>query len=127
MKIGFMELVVIAIVALIVVGPDKLPQLTKSLGKALREVKSVTGELSKDIKENIVEPLEEVQKPLKEAVQPLTDLKDEVAADLKAVTKSINDIGKTKAEEKKNEPTESVKETVVVEEKKEEAETTQQV
>ena len=39
MKIGWMELLVIVIVALVVVGPDKLPDYAKKFGKALKEFK----------------------------------------------------------------------------------------
>jgi sec-independent protein translocase protein TatA len=46
--IGPLELVVVLIIAIVVVGPKKLPQLGKSLGSGMREFKdSVTGK-SKD-------------------------------------------------------------------------------
>jgi TatA/E family protein of Tat protein translocase len=37
--IGFPEMLVILAIALIVFGPQKLPELSKALGKALREFK----------------------------------------------------------------------------------------
>jgi sec-independent protein translocase protein TatB len=43
--IGMPELILIAVVALIVLGPKKLPDLAKSLGRALREFKKATAEL----------------------------------------------------------------------------------
>jgi sec-independent protein translocase protein TatA len=43
-SIGPMELVVVLIIALVVVGPKKLPELGRSLGGGMREFKdSVTG------------------------------------------------------------------------------------
>lgn len=93
MKISFMEIMVICIVALLVLGPDKLPQYAKKLGVALREFKKATNDLSKDIKENVVSPLDDAVKPLKEAVEPLTDIKKDVNDSLNDVTKSINNIG----------------------------------
>jgi sec-independent protein translocase protein TatA len=46
--IGPLELVVVLIIAVVVVGPKKLPQLGKSLGSGMREFKdSLTGK-SKD-------------------------------------------------------------------------------
>jgi sec-independent protein translocase protein TatA len=46
--IGPLELVVVLIIAIVVVGPKKLPQLGRSLGSGMREFKdSVTGK-SKD-------------------------------------------------------------------------------
>ncbi len=43
--IGMPEFILIAIVALIVFGPKKLPELAKSMGKAVREFKKATSEL----------------------------------------------------------------------------------
>jgi len=39
--IGLPELIIILVVALFVVGPSKLPELAKSLGKGLKELKGV--------------------------------------------------------------------------------------
>jgi len=49
--IGFPELVLILIVALIVLGPEKFPDLAKSLGKAYSEFKRAGEELKKNISE----------------------------------------------------------------------------
>jgi sec-independent protein translocase protein TatA len=43
--IGFPELLVILAIALVVFGPQKLPELGKALGKALREFKKTTEEV----------------------------------------------------------------------------------
>ena len=99
MKIGFTELLVIAVVAMIFIGPDKLPMYARKLGKMLNKVKDVTGEASKQIQENIVEPLEEVQKPLKDAVAPIMDIKKDIDDSVGSVTKSFTGIGKTSKEE----------------------------
>lgn len=94
MKIGFMEIVVVCVVALIVLGPDKLPYYAQKLGVALKEFKKATSSMTEDLKENIVTPLDEAAKPLKEVVEPLTNIEKELNSSLKDVKKSINDIGK---------------------------------
>lgn len=109
MKIGTLELVVIAIVALLVIGPNKLPEYARKLGQAMREFKKASDSLTKEIKENIVEPLDEVQKPLKEAVAPITEMEKEIKGSIKEVTDSVSSIGKPqkaapKAEEVRQEP-----------------------
>ena len=76
MKIGFWELVVIVIVAFVFIGPDQLPVYAKKIGKMLRELKKYTGAASEEIQKNVVEPLNEIQAPLKEAVAPLTDIQE---------------------------------------------------
>ena len=43
--IGMPELILILAVALMVIGPKKLPDLAKSLGRAMREFKKATSEL----------------------------------------------------------------------------------
>ena len=84
MKIGFWELVVIVIVAFVFIGPDQLPVYAKKIGKMLRELKKYTGAASEEIQKNVVEPLNEIQAPLKEAVAPLTDIKKDIDNSVKA-------------------------------------------
>ncbi len=48
-SIGPMELAIVAIIALIVFGPKKLPELGSSLGNGMREFKaSISGEDNED-------------------------------------------------------------------------------
>lgn len=94
MKISFTEILVVLAVALIVLGPDKLPYYAKKLGEALKEFKKVSSEATKDIRESVLEPLEEAQKPLREAMEPIAELKDEVEGNVKDIKKSFTDLGK---------------------------------
>jgi sec-independent protein translocase protein TatA len=48
-NVGFPELVVLLIIALIVLGPKKLPAAGRALGNGMREFKeSLTGDSSRD-------------------------------------------------------------------------------
>jgi Tat protein translocase TatB subunit len=51
--IGMPELMVIAVIALLVVGPKKLPDIAKALGKGLSEFRKVTEEATDTIKETL--------------------------------------------------------------------------
>jgi len=51
--IGLPELIVIAIIALLVVGPKKLPELAKSLGKGLTEFKRAAEDVTENIKDTL--------------------------------------------------------------------------
>ena len=51
--IGMPELLVIAIIALLVVGPKKLPDIAKALGKGLAEFRKVTENATDTIKETL--------------------------------------------------------------------------
>ena len=48
-SLGVPELIIIFVVALIVVGPKKLPELGKSLGKGLAEFRRASNELKSTI------------------------------------------------------------------------------
>ncbi|MGH7962683.1 MAG: Sec-independent protein translocase protein TatB [Candidatus Binatia bacterium] len=47
--IGVPELLVILVVALIVLGPKRLPEVAKGLGKALAEFRRATSDLSEEL------------------------------------------------------------------------------
>lgn len=51
--IGFPELLIILVVALIVFGPRKLPELGRSLGKSLSEFKRASNELRSTLEEEV--------------------------------------------------------------------------
>ena len=46
MKIGFTELLVVVIVALVFIGPNQLPEYARKLGKMLRELRKYTSTAS---------------------------------------------------------------------------------
>ena len=55
-SIGPMELVIVLVIALLVVGPKKLPELGRSLGGGMREFKdSVTGKVDADLEPTKIE------------------------------------------------------------------------
>jgi Tat protein translocase TatB subunit len=47
--IGMPELAVILVVALVVLGPRRLPEMARALGKGLAEFRKVTGDVNKEI------------------------------------------------------------------------------
>jgi sec-independent protein translocase protein TatA len=47
-NIGPMELIVVLVIALVVLGPKKLPEVGKSLGKGMREFKDSLSNMSDD-------------------------------------------------------------------------------
>jgi len=58
--IGFPELLLILALALIVIGPKRLPDLAKALGKGMAEFRRATDELKRSMRE------EEVRRPSQE-------------------------------------------------------------
>lgn len=49
--IGMPELIIILVIALLVIGPNKLPELARSLGKGLAEFKKATDDFKQNIQE----------------------------------------------------------------------------
>lgn len=49
--IGMPELIIILVIALLVIGPNKLPDLARSLGKGLAEFKKATDDFKQNIQE----------------------------------------------------------------------------
>lgn len=103
MRIGTPELVVILIVALLVLGPDKLPYYAKKAGKAMSQLKGYTNKIAKEINDNVVEPIEDVKKPLKKVTEPLSDISSTVTNPMKEVEKSIKNMGKIDLKDKSTE------------------------
>jgi sec-independent protein translocase protein TatA len=52
-SLGMQEIVIIFVLALIVFGPRKLPEIGKSLGKGLAEFKKATNELQRTWQEEV--------------------------------------------------------------------------
>ena len=70
-SIGMPELIIIFVIALIIFGPRKLPELGRSLGKSLAEFKRASNELKSTLEEEIrVEEQQQRTEVAKPAVQP---------------------------------------------------------
>jgi sec-independent protein translocase protein TatA len=71
--LGGMEIAAALIIALIIFGPKRLPEIGKTLGKGMREFKSTVGEIE-DVKKSTIGQVDE--------------LKDTFKVDLSGSTKS---------------------------------------
>ncbi|ABB33748.1 twin-arginine translocation protein, TatB subunit [Geobacter metallireducens RCH3] len=81
--IGMPELIVILVIALIVIGPQKLPDIARSLGKGLAEFKRASDDFQRNMAEE-VRNLDEREKAEKEAQTAAADPKGDPAAEVKA-------------------------------------------
>jgi Tat protein translocase TatB subunit len=57
--IGTQELIVIFLVAFIFLGPKKLPEIAKSLGKAVRDFRKASSDLKEEIEKEVEDTKEE--------------------------------------------------------------------
>lgn len=70
--IGLPELILILALALIVVGPDKLPDLARSVAKGILDLKKTANTLKESLTEE-GNPLDEIKPELEKAAKALTD------------------------------------------------------
>jgi len=80
-NIGFPELLIILAIALLIFGPKKLPEVSKSIGRAVREFRRASDEIRGKIEQEI-------------QASEFKDIKDELKKDL------TQDITKEATEEK---------------------------
>jgi len=73
--IGPLELVLILVVALLVFGPDKLPEIGAKMGKGVRELRQLSREISQGVN-TITEPIDELRKPFDDASQVVKQVSD---------------------------------------------------
>ncbi|HWS12703.1 MAG TPA: Sec-independent protein translocase protein TatB [Rhodocyclaceae bacterium] len=86
--IGFSELIVIALVALIVIGPEKLPKVARTAGALLGRLQRYVSDVKSDIQREMqIEDLKRLQQQVEESARSL-----EVSVDkeLREVETSLN-------------------------------------
>ncbi|MCJ7615489.1 MAG: Sec-independent protein translocase protein TatB [Desulfobacterales bacterium] len=83
--IGMPEVLLILAVALIVIGPKKLPDLAKSLGRAIGEFKKATQEFKQSI---------DINSDLKDVKDTFEDMND-------SIKEAVDDVSTSSIDEKK--------------------------
>ena len=76
-NIGLPELMIILVIALLVFGPKKLPEVSRTIGKAIREFKKSTDEIKDKFEEQIrAEDFKSLQDDLKKDLREVDIRKD---------------------------------------------------
>jgi sec-independent protein translocase protein TatB len=113
--ISFTEIMVIAVVALIVVGPERLPKVARTLGHLLGRVRRYVSDVKNDIQREMeVEELNELHSSVQEAAHSIENsVREEVselqaAADIRTTTTptvtSQSEVARDKTSLKKSSP-----------------------
>jgi TatA/E family protein of Tat protein translocase len=84
--IGMPEMLMILAIALIVIGPKKLPDLAKSLGRAMREFKRATSEFKETLAvdnelTDVKKAFDDINTDIKDAVDITSPVKDMLSTD----------------------------------------------
>lgn len=72
--IGLPELIIILVIALIVIGPSKLPDLARALGKGMAEFRRATQDLKESL--NLDEDIESVKRDVADSISGLNALEN---------------------------------------------------
>ncbi|MFA5620027.1 MAG: twin-arginine translocase TatA/TatE family subunit [Weeksellaceae bacterium] len=84
--ISFEELTVIMLIAIVVFGPKRIPEIARGLGEGLRAMKKATD----DIKREILNPVEDIN-PVKDIKDSIEKAKDDISKPVTDVTKDIEE------------------------------------
>ena len=88
--IGFSEIVVIAVVALIVLGPERLPKAARTLGHLFGRLQRYVNEVKSDISREM--ELEELRKVQQEVTSAARDLEQSVSNAARDVESGVRDV-----------------------------------
>ena len=103
--VGIPELLVIMVIALIVIGPEKLPDIAKTLGKVFYEFKNVVDGVKTSMEEEQNNIKESLDSPIKTASidkkgeSLMQDYEDAILN--KSKDKKVKKVSKSKEEDKK--------------------------
>jgi sec-independent protein translocase protein TatB len=99
--IGFTELLVIGVVALIVIGPEKLPRVARTLGHLAGRLQRYVADVKADINREIeLEELRKMRDSMQQAASKFeTSAQSELTQTETELTKSVQAAVETKPEE----------------------------
>lgn len=86
--VGFSELMVIALVGLIVIGPERMPKVARTVGHLLGRFQRYVGDVKSDINREM--RLEELKKMQSQVVEQARDMERQVSEQMKTVETSLN-------------------------------------
>jgi sec-independent protein translocase protein TatB len=92
--IGLPELLVILVLILLVVGPNRLPEMAAQLARFLRAARRYSNQVTKDFNETVAEleqEYDEMKGDWKEVGQGLDESMKEVSKDLQAADKDVRE------------------------------------
>jgi sec-independent protein translocase protein TatB len=88
--VGFSELVVIALVALIVIGPERLPKVARTAGHLLGRLQRYVNDVKADINREM--QLEELKKLQSQVAEQVRSLENSASQQVRDVETSLNQV-----------------------------------
>ncbi len=87
---GFIEMLVIGIIALMVVGPERLPGLASKVGKMVGKMKAFVANTREDIEKEI--RAEEMQSMLSKQKEEISELRSMMQDNTKDMVNEVNEV-----------------------------------
>ena len=89
--IGFSELIVIALVALIVIGPERLPRVARTLGALLGRAQRYVNDVKADIQREVdLDELKNIKSTFQDAAKSVEQSVTQAGQELQAAGESLN-------------------------------------
>ena len=106
-NIGITELLVILLLALLVVGPERLPEMSRKLAETLRDLRKAYDNLTRDLGPELMS-IEQTTREIRESVESVRSIPqdmvqsvvkaadlDDTVEELKDISDSIGQVGQT--------------------------------
>ena len=94
--LGMPELILIFVVALLLFGPRKMPQIGRSIGRAMGEFRRASNEFKRTIEDEVAaDDIRDIEKDLKgirDIGKDLKDLKETVEKPIESTVKQVLDL-----------------------------------
>ncbi len=90
LDIGSTEFLFIIIIAIIILGPDKLPEALKATGKFIGKIKRMWQDATADIRREL--ELEEMREEMKKYKEELKKLQEKVEKDTKEISSGLTSL-----------------------------------
>jgi Tat protein translocase TatB subunit len=94
-NIGITELIIILLLALIVVGPERLPEMGRKLGEVLRDIRKAYENLTKDLGPELAS-LQKTTQELRQSVDSVTSIPQDMVDTMVKATDLEDTIGELK-------------------------------
>jgi sec-independent protein translocase protein TatB len=91
--VGFSEMIVVAIIALIVLGPEKLPKVARTVGHLLGRMQRYVNDVKADINREI--ELDELRKLQASMQETARSIEQSVTQNVNAVESELNKVAQT--------------------------------
>ncbi|MBE0627043.1 MAG: twin-arginine translocase subunit TatB [Burkholderiales bacterium] len=89
--IGFSELLIVALVALIVIGPERLPRVARTLGALLGRAQRYVNDVKSDIQREVdLDELKDLKSTFQDAAKSVEQTVTRIGQDFQATGESLN-------------------------------------